>query len=286
MIENKDFFKNINDRARETNIGKNKRLEYWLNPSDYSIEPYETNIFKSQDSRFFPKTYLNEFNDYGYRSDQFSKSHDGKHILFAGCSQTFGFALMQEEMWSRILYEKINETTKCSGYFNLSVSGSGIQFIISNIFKYFKNFGNPDYIFLNLPDNLRFIGYISETDTYNKITFKTKDIEVQRFFSLINYHYYLMLEEYCNTNKIKLYSVTWNVDEPKYYNTNDLFNNFKTFIHIDSKKMHSDIVNDEHKYDSQYYYYARDNAHDGFGYNIWLANFLYDAYIKDIKEIS
>jgi hypothetical protein len=281
MTKNEDFFKKVNNSAQKTNVNKKTIIEYRFNKYDYALDVFDKNIFKPEDFKYLPEEYKKEFNNYGYRSDNFLKEHKGTHVLFAGCSQTFGFGLDQEEMWSKILYNKINKNKECSGYFNLSASGSGIQFIISNIFKYFKNFGNPDYIFLNLPDGFRFIAHLPETNNYSKITFKTKNSEIQKFLSLINYHYYLMLEEYCKSNSIKLYAVSWDTKDPKHYNTNDFFSIFETFISINYKKMHEDIINDENKYKSKYYYYARDGVHDGAGYNIWLANFLYDKYLKN-----
>jgi hypothetical protein len=281
MTENEKFFKNINNDAQKTNISKKKYITYRFNPKDYSLNVFDENVFNPKDFNYFPEEYSKEFNNYGYRSDNFVKEHKDFHILFSGCSQTFGFALNLDEMWSKILYDKISKNKKCDGYFNLSVSGTGIQFIISNLFKYFKNFGNPDCIFLNLSDNFRFISFLPEINGYGKITFDTKDSDIQKFLCLINYNYYLMLEQYCKTNKIQLYSVSWDTEAPKHYNTNEFFSNFKTFIPIDSKKMHEDIINDENKYKSNYYYYARDGVHDGAGYNIWLANFLYDKYLKD-----
>lgn len=280
MTKNEKFFKDINDSAKKTNTIEEKTIEYSINYLDYGIDPYSDSVFMPQDYNYLPEQYKNEFNTHGYRSDNFLKNHNGEHILFAGCSQTFGFGLEKQEMWSKLLYDKINKDIACSGYFNLSVSGSGIQFIISNIFKYMKNFGNPNCIFLNLPTQLRFIGFSSKQNSYKKIALQTKDQELQKFFCLLNYHYYLMLEQYCNTNNIKLYSVSWHMGEPKYYNTNDFFSIFKTFIHIDQEKMNKEIIKNEHNYNSDYYYYARDGVHDGFGYNIWFANFLYDKYLE------
>jgi hypothetical protein len=284
MKNNEEFFKKVNSDAKKINDYKTKLLEYRFNSKEYDLNIFDENILNIKDIYMFPSEYEEEFNSYGYRSDNFlekSEKHNGAHVLFSGCSQTIGFALDKRELWSKILYDKINKDKKCSGYFNLAISGSGIQIIISNLFKYFKNFGNPDYIFLNLPDPFRFIGFSPESDSYKKITFNTKDSEIQKFLCLINYHYYLMLEQYCNNNNIKLYSVSWHMDEPKYYNTNSFFSIFKTFIEIDYQKMQKDIINDEKKYSPEYYYYARDGVHDGIGYNAWLANFLYNEYLKN-----
>ena len=88
--------------------------------------------------------YLTKTNSLGFRSDEFIKNHNGTHILFAGDCNTMGEGLLMEEVWSNIVYKKISENTKCSGYFNIGVTGSPIYTIVSNIIKYCKNFGNPD----------------------------------------------------------------------------------------------------------------------------------------------
>lgn len=282
MTENEDFFKQINNTAKTTNTHEKKTAGYFFNKKDTHIDPYKQNIHPFV-HRYLPLEQENELNTTGYRSDNFLTNHDGKHILFSGCSNTFGFGLNKEEMWSKILYDKINKDIKCSGYFNLSAPGGGIQIIISNLFKYFKEFGNPDYIFLNLPEHVRFMAYIKELKSYTKITFETKDVELEQFFSIINYQYYLMLEQYCRANNIKLYSTSWIVGNPK-NETKDFFSSFETFYFVDPKKMLEDVLKDEKKYNLEYYFYARDKAHKGAGYNIWLANFVYDIYKKNNGE--
>ena len=283
MKERERYFKQVMDTAKKTNTHEQKTANYFFNKKDNSINPYANSIYP------FTKRYIlpgqeNELNLHGYRSDNFLTNHNGKHILFSGCSNTYGFGLNQEEMWSKILYDKINKNIKCSGYFNLSMPGAGIQLIISNLFRYFKEFGNPDYIFLNLPEHTRFMAYVKELKSYTKISFETKDVELEKFFSIINYQYYLMLEQYCKTNNIKLYSTSWIVGHPKDSEDKDFFSSFETFYFINPNKMFEEVVNDEKKYNLEYYYYARDNSHKGPGYNIWTANFVYDIYKKNNEE--
>ena len=74
------------------------------------------------------------FNSLGYRSDEFTKFHDGEHILFAGCSETEGMGGALESCWSYMTYKKLSETKNVSGFFNLSKGGWGHDVIISNIY--------------------------------------------------------------------------------------------------------------------------------------------------------
>ena len=75
-------------------------------------------------------------NNCGHRSDDFIKNHDGLHILFAGCSVTFGEGLPYMSNWSGKLYNKISKQIKTSGYFSLSFLGGDTTLIIANIYKY------------------------------------------------------------------------------------------------------------------------------------------------------
>lgn len=283
MMHDNIFFKQINDVAKNTNTTKQRTVNYSFNKNDNYQNPYANSIYP------FIKQYLTpvqkkESNLHGYRSNNFLTKHDGKHVLFSGCSNTFGFGLNQDETWSKILYDKINKDVKCSGYFNLSIPGGGIQLIISNLFRYFKEFGNPDYLFLNLPEHGRFMGYIEDLQSYTKVTFEIKDVELEKFFSIINYQYYLMLEQYCKTNNIKLYSTSWIVGNPINLENKDFFSSFETFYFIDPKEMLKDVVKNEKKHNLEYYFYARDNNHKGAGYHIWLANFVHDIYKNSNEE--
>jgi hypothetical protein len=92
-----------------------------------------------------------------------------------------------------------------------------------------------------------------------------------------------MLEQYCFSNDIKLYSITWHANPKLKFNTNDVFSklSLKTFYYIDYDKMMDELVNGEQ--DSKYKFYdrARDKKHHGVGYNIYWANFLYKKYLEN-----
>lgn len=248
---------------------------------------YSSDINVFSDNLFFvkskiPKIWENELNSFGYRSDEFIKKHNNKHFLFSGCSNTYGVGLSKDEMWSYRLYNKINEKEQSSGYFNLASGGTGIQYLVINLFNYFKKFGNPNVIFLNLPDQQRFIDYVNKEKQYKNIYYKTNNIESSYF---LNHYYYLILEHYCIVNNIKLYSISWSFDQD--IGTNTLFkkSNFKTFYTIDYQEMINYISSEKEKYSYKYYDIARDKMHQGVGYNIYWSNFLYEKYLKDNDNI-
>lgn len=96
-----------------------------------------------------------KLNSSGLRSDEFTEVHDGKHILFAGCSITFGDGMPLDYIWPKIVYNEIAKTEKVSGYFNVGRPGASNIWIIMQIFKYIELYGMPDVIFINLPDSDR-----------------------------------------------------------------------------------------------------------------------------------
>ena len=155
-------------------------------------------------------------NNYEYRCDDFTNKHNKKHILFSGCSMTSGSGLEESEIWAKMLYEELNKNNEYSGYFNLAISGHSVAKIIYNLFKYFKLFGNPETIFLLLPP-------IDREDIFYK-----DDVCEEMFF-----YNYLMLEEYCYSNKIKLISTFWK-DYANKKSSNKLLN--KKFMAPDFQK--------------------------------------------------
>jgi hypothetical protein len=253
-----------------------------------------------------------KYNSKNFACDEFKTNHDGSHILFSGCSITFGEGLSNEDTWAHQTYLKINDAVECSGYFNIAQSGTGIIEIVANLFKYFRLYGNPDHIFLNLPEQARSINYLtidSETITFDGYARKFYDPEDFENILLLNYQYYFMLEQYCNSNNIKLYSFSWNTEAlrgEKYEPVNfkklfcdildesqskDIFNgtnyifpiyNFKSFYLYDYKTFVNDISLIEYNYrgDKALSLVSADGIHPGVCYHIAWSNFIYSIYKK------
>jgi hypothetical protein len=100
-----------------------------------------------------------KYNSDGYRSDDFKNIgdvHEGKHILFAGCSETEGVGTKLENVWSHIVYQKITEAEKCSGFFNIGSKGLSIDMIFQQVLSYIEKSGKPDVLFINFPDLFKF----------------------------------------------------------------------------------------------------------------------------------
>jgi hypothetical protein len=159
-----------------------------------------------------------QYNKDFFRSDNFKRVHDGKHILFSGCSETEGVGGNIEDAWPHILYNKISETEKCSGFFNLAKSGWGWNRIITNALIYFKKYGYPDAYFIMLPNHQRRFYYEVNKFSDEDFIYKEKPAEMRTsnrkeyledFINfLISWKTFI---ELCKTNKVKLFFSTWDV---------------------------------------------------------------------------
>jgi hypothetical protein len=242
---------------------------------------------------------ISDVNSLGFRSEEFKKVHKGKHILFSGCSNTYGSGLKLNEIWASRVYKNISEKEECSGFFNLSVPGAGINHICFNLFRYFKTYGNPDTIFLNLTNQIRFFWYDEFEESYRLKLNSSEDFRMLKF---LNFQYYFMLEQYCKSNNIQLLSFTWDhfyqyslfsdfkkdIEKSKYFenSTNQLFKkyNFETFYPIDLEEMIEGIIDLSEYHEKRYFLVARDNIHQGTGMHHWWSNFIYEKYLELNKD--
>lgn len=175
--------------------------------------------------------YYSKYNQNGFRCDDFINKHNGKHIVFAGCSETVGEGSIIEDAWPHMLYNKILETENVSGFFSLGIGGGNWSDICSLIMQYIDEYGNPDYLFINFPGMNRLSQYIDKNSPYNVETSGVyryslhdkedvyKNSSVQNIgttnFDLdeqayISFSIYIRLfERFCKQNNIKLFWGTW-----------------------------------------------------------------------------
>jgi hypothetical protein len=180
---------------------------------------------------YSPDLYTYKYNSHGFRSTEFSSDVD---ILTAGCSHTFGSSIPFEHTWSQQLQKKIPNKKIAT----IAGPGYSTQKIISYIFRYFENIGNPKMIICNFPDFYRFLflnNYSNrivhhyknmlETPTLDKKTKKElkSSSPAINWGYYINYEYIFMLEKYCDSNNIKL---IWNIwEDHNYFLYNYIKNN-------------------------------------------------------------
>jgi hypothetical protein len=227
-------------------------------------------------------------NNYSHRSEDFNPiDNTKKNILFAGCSSTFGIGLPENYIWTKNIYNEIKLENKGS-FQSLTFPGGGADRVVSNIFKYCKKFGNPDYIFISFADYTR------------EIIFKEEDL---RFYNHINVNYktmsldlstesavnmflrfqmlYRMLETYCHSNNIMLFSTSWDsvTVEPmskifsnSFFKNEENINDYVDNFNIDSiKKEDHDLLG-----------IARDGHHQG----IIMQKMMSDMLLKRFYELT
>jgi hypothetical protein len=192
--------------------------------------------------KLYPENEWHEYNENFFRSDKFTKDHNGKHILFMGCSETQGQGDSLENAWAYILYKKINQDEKLSGYFNIAVPGQGIASQILILLEYIDNFGKPDEVFLLMPETSRVICSFE-----NHLGMLTMILDEKKYSDsdFMNAHIYAIillrfLESFCINLNIKfLWSTWWEYEENIFidYKFDNYFSlNMKNIDHIILKK--------------------------------------------------
>ena len=261
--------------------------------------PQKLNKFESKlvpQEVFRKPQYGKDYNSYNYRCDEFVDIHKGSHILFSGCSVTFGEGLNKKELWSWMVNEELSKNINTSGYFNLAMPGASISFDIMKMFKYFNKFGNPDIIFFNMPPTERFFSVNLDEKTHTlDITSSVGqmdsplDKESALFANAIHFESYNMLEAYCREAGIKLISFTWWEDtylmQKGIKNSSEIFNSFETFYDIHrlysfekylKKQIQLNFADKSTSDLESSILYARDGAHPGLIYH----NFYKDAILN------
>jgi len=186
-------------------------------PNSFLVDPPDENMIADRKNTNIVYT----LNSNNFRSEEFVKEHDGKHILFAGCSNTFGEGIEYEKAWAHRMYQKIKETEKLSGYFNLGVCGASIFEILVNLNRYIQKYSFPDVIFLLLPEIERDIRYFNSP----RVSLTSIICELYSEFELL-----------CKTNNTKLFATSWlNLDEELFaakYSTQEKFFQIKTVNNV------------------------------------------------------
>ena len=257
----------INKNFLEVDYILGLKKDPYLEQEFYKDEPF-CNIHINKDITH------NGINSLGFRSDEFTNVHNDLHVLFSGCSFTWGTGLDIEQTWGYKLYQKINSNKKCSGFFNLGSPGTSFIFQIANLFKYFRLYGNPNILFLNMTEILRFYSYSVNRNVILDAKYKREYLPI---FKILVYQNYLLLEEYCKTNNIKLISFSWEQE------TEDFLDTFKTFYKINQDKIYKDIHDNFNKNSSNSKFIelmAKDNLHYGeIFHEIWYEK-IYEKYLN------
>jgi hypothetical protein len=208
-------------------------------------------------------------NNYGHRSDDFTDKHSGMHVLFAGCSVTFGEAIPYKTNWSGRLYDKLSKENVMDKYFSLGFLNGINSNIVYNILLYCEKFGNPEAIFCVFSDAIRKLEY---RDNKFIIEYAPDDrhTNLGRLDSIKSITF---LEKYCEASGIKLIWGTWSLKDAKFYSNL----NFKDFLFFDDVSVVMKANNKEEKFDP-FYSMGRDKSHPGLLYSDGLANLFFEKF--------
>jgi hypothetical protein len=186
----------------------------------------------------YAQEHKNEFNSFGFRSDEFTNKHNGKHILFMGCSETQGSNEDLDSCWAYILYNKIKREENVSGYFNIAYIGSGIIPQIIKAQEYIKRFGKPDEIFFLSPEPYRSISYsktILRVQHSNVTPEVDSECNISDMLEMFSYNASIVqiFESFCDILNIKLIWSTWASYEE------DIFDgyNFSNYFNLHMKNV-------------------------------------------------
>lgn len=183
------------------------------------------------DDGSFTYVYNNEF----FRSDDFTASHTGSHVLFAGCSQTEGIGSPLDTVWSKMLHNQLSANNDVSGFYTIARSGFGWQKIISNFMIYADKYGMPDYMFVMVPDLCRFFEWWDEKSAWVYVQrivgddawaknqgidsiFYQQATEKEYKKAVVDFKIsWNLFEKYCELNNVKLLWGTWEYEDSNLY---------------------------------------------------------------------
>ena len=215
-----------------------------------------------------------------FRSDEFSKKHDGLHILFAGCSITFGDGMFEEYSWPYLVHQKISQSMKTSGLYNIAFPGANHSDIILQIFKYINEYGNPDLIFINFPDIERQIEHgMGKTVTSEVVSGLYMTLELyckSQDIRLISFSW----DDVANKNYSKLKKEGWTYKESPNEDPREFFGDTYHRYNIDSRHeylMNFQKENKDHKY-KDFFLRAFDITHPGIAEQSFYAKIAYDIW--------
>lgn len=164
-------------------------------------------------------------NSFGFRGKEFNKDSE---LLFAGCSFTFGLGLPEEEIWGSHVANALGMQ-----YSNLGLPGDSVVGIVSNIYKYFEEYGNPKILLCLFPDFYRFLIpvnfdtlitkhtreggnmlsglhiFYQQTEDYSKKPHYAENVFSPDLAFFYSYQYIRMLEKYCKEAGILFLWSTW-----------------------------------------------------------------------------
>lgn len=195
------------------------------------------------------------YNSHGHRCDEFKNNHLKKHILFAGCSETFGVCSPYGTAWPEYTYNFLDQEN--SGFFKLGHPGGGWQLILKSIMNYIDLFGDPDELYILFPNlerkiepkkigkeifflNIVYSPIESEEYYFNENGKYTENEYLYWFFEFKERM--ILFEKFCKLKNINLY---WSTHMLKFSEELSAVNEFSRYVDLEINKM-SDYILDEY----------------------------------------
>jgi len=227
-----------------------------------------------------------KINSHGLRSEEFKKDHDGKHIVFAGCSNTFGIGSRLEDIWAHKLYKRISKEEKVSGYFNIGSPGATISEVSYQIFVYCQKYGYPDVVFINFPNYYR--EYLVILDMYSE-KFIPDEITLNKKMITNNVVVqYLSLLENLKANGTAVVAMTWDMMKDSTTNELDARDSFPDLIRIDRDELAEYCLAYEKENRNntlkKYFLVGLDNDHPGIAVHDFWHGKMYNRYKEIVNE--
>jgi hypothetical protein len=237
-------------------LNYSKALVNEVSWQDASYDLYKCPETWPQTAKWTPEGVENNYilNSYKYRTDEFLESRD---FVFAGCSYTYGEGIRNDGVWGNILSDSLGVKS-----YNLGACGKSVQWIVSNLFNYFKRIGHPKLLICIFPEFSRaemiseryhmttrsymdkpgeFIRYslLPETSPYiyiSKQPHLAENMIPKEYLVSVSIQYIKMLEMYCKAKGIELLWGTWSVQEENHILENNF--EFENFVNLNNSKWH------------------------------------------------
>jgi hypothetical protein len=279
---------------------ESNRPKEFINDGGYCVVDSITEPIYKEELKF-----QYSMNSDGFRSQHFKvlKKED-TNILYAGCSMTFGVGLPYEYIWPNLLSNKIKNKMPLNNIesFNVASPGASIHEILRNCFIFFENYGNPDYLFVSVPDIERSISFDNSDEKFKQIIPSevnlTQKMSKQLIYALSSINsannwllcsdFMLILETYCRASGIKLIWTTWLNTQAEDWQSLKFKNYLKTegdgiitwYSPLNGQEKPKGLK--ENTESLPYWNYGRDGAHPGTQWSIHVA----DRFLIELEKRS
>lgn len=223
-------------------------------------------------------------NSQGLRSDEFTIKHDSKlHVLFAGCSNTFGDGMLLEESYAYKTYKRLSEQAALSGFFNIGIPGGDPFEIFNQISKYIFSFGIPDILFINFPDKPRNPTFLKKS-TAPDGTVRSWETDIETTV----YAYYQAIVEIIISNGGEVYSFSYDPGGNYDLAHGDYRGEFSNYFMFSEDEAMKHIykytqINSGGIYE-KFYLDAFDDNHPGIAFHDFWYTFIYDKFAKNTRK--